>query len=131
MSFNCFKNRTVRNGFTLIELILIIFISATIFAGVLPLIAKTTTANKAARLKLLAYQAANNEIENMRGTAISELEDHNFSVTSISGATGSVTVDKDVYGETQTDIAAITSTVTYVFKGKTEEVELITYLYGT
>lgn len=123
------KIRKSNKGFTLIELIIILFVSACIFAGVLPLIAKTTTSNKAARLKLLAYESANNELELMRGTPVSELEDHNFDVDGIAGATGSVTVENETYGKTHTDFAAITSSVTYTFKGKTETVELNTYLY--
>lgn len=130
LMYNNYMNARAKKGFTYIELIIVLFIATTIFSGILPLIFKTITANKAAKLKLIAYESAHQEIENIRGQDISTLSNHNFAVAGISGATGSFTIDKNIDGQERTDIAKVNSKISWTFKGKTENIEVNTYLYG-
>lgn len=119
-----------KKAFTIIEIVITLAISAVIFSGALPLIFKTTTANKAARLRLNAYEAAHQEVENMRGSNLSTLVNHPFAISNISGATGQVIISDNINGSPQTNIVSVVSRVTWTFKNKTETVELKTYLYG-
>jgi len=124
------KKKPSKSGFTITEVLIVLVVSAVIFSGVLPLMAKTTTTNKAAKLKLFAYESARDEIENMKGISVSSLTNHNFTVSSIPGATGTVTINNTVNGVVETDIAAVTSNVSWTFMGKNESIELNTYLYA-
>jgi prepilin-type N-terminal cleavage/methylation domain-containing protein len=122
--------RRGKKGFTILEIIITIVVSGAIFAGVMPLIFKTITTNKSARLKLNAYESAHRELENMRGQAVSDMTEHAFTVMGVPGGTGHIYINRTLNGVAQTDIAAITSRVNWSFNGKNEQVELKTYLYG-
>ena len=117
-------------GYTIIEVIIALAISAVIFSGTLPLVYKTITANRKAQLRLNAYQSAHQEIENLRGYRVADLANHSFTVSTVPGATGSVVVDKNMNGQPQTTIAKVTCKVSWVFQTKSDSVELSTYIYG-
>lgn len=119
-----------KKGFTLIEVIITLVVGAAIFSGVLPLAMNTMAQDKDSRLKLYAYEDAQQELENMRGSSFATLANHTFAVTNISGATGTVTVSFTVDGATQTNIAAVTSNVAWTFHSKNRSVTLNTYIYG-
>jgi len=104
---------------------------AIIFSAVLPLIFNSITSNRGTRLKLLAYEAASREIENMREQKVSSLVSPShvaFTVDGVPGAVGDIYVNKALGDE---KIAAVTSKVTWTYRGKSEKVELNTYLYGS
>ena len=105
-------------------------LSAAIFSGSLPLIYRTITANRKAQLRLSAYQAAHQELENLRGYEVANLANHSFTVTSVPGATGTVTVDKSVNGQPTTTIAKVTSAVSWSFQNSPDSVQLTSYIYG-
>jgi prepilin-type N-terminal cleavage/methylation domain-containing protein len=119
-----------RRGFTLIELVITLAICTAIFSGSLPLIYKSVTANRKAELRLKAYESAHQELENVRGKPIANLENSDFSPTGVPGAIGHILVEKTINGNPETNIAKVTSQVTWTFQGKNEKVELNTYLYG-
>jgi prepilin-type N-terminal cleavage/methylation domain-containing protein len=118
-----------KKGFTLVEVMVTLVVGAAIFTGILPITMNTITANKDARLKLYAYEDAQQELENMRGDSFSQITNHSFTVSNITGATGTITVNTTVDGATQTTIAAVTSKVAWTFHSKNESVTLSTYIY--
>jgi len=120
-----------KSGFTIIEIVIALAISAAIFTAVLPLLYNSITSNRGTKLKLLAYEAASREIEALREQKVSSLVSPSstpFTVEDIPGAIGNISVSKDLGDE---KIAAVTSVITWTFKGKEERVELNTYLYGS
>jgi prepilin-type N-terminal cleavage/methylation domain-containing protein len=120
-----------KKGFTFIEILISLSIMAIIFSAVLPLIFNSITSNRGTRLKLLAYEAASREIENMREQKVSSLVSPShvaFTVDGVPGAVGDIYVNKALGDE---KIAAVTSKVTWTYRGKSEKVELNTYLYGS
>lgn len=120
-----------KSGFTIIEIVIALAISAAIFTAVLPLLYNSITSNRGTKLKLLAYEAASREIEALREQKVSSLVSPSstpFTVEDIPGAIGNISVNKDLGDE---KIAAVTSVITWTFKGKEERVELNTYLYGS
>jgi len=120
-----------KSGFTIIEIVIALAISAAIFTAVLPLLYNSITSNRSTKLKLLAYEAASREIEALREQKVSSLVSPSstpFTVEDIPGAIGNISVNKDLGDE---KIAAVTSVITWTFKGKEERVELNTYLYGS
>lgn len=120
-----------KSGFTIIEIVIALAISAAIFTAVLPLLYNSITSNRSTKLKLLAYEAASREIEALREQKVSSLVSPSstpFTVEDIPGAIGNISVSKDLGDE---KIAAVTSVITWTFKGKEERVELNTYLYGS
>ena len=119
----------MKKGFSLIELVIVISVVGIIFSGVLPLIFKTTTLNRSAQLKLNAYEAAQQEIENLQGENIGSLENYTFNPSGIPGSVGRVIVDKTIGGSTN-NFASVTSRVSWVFQNKNEQIELKTYFYG-
>lgn len=114
-----------RRGFSIIEILIALFVASAVFSAAVPLIFNTISANRAAKLKLNAYQAAQNEIENLKNQNISTFETGSFTVTGVPNATGTLTVTKP-----EEDLADIKSQVTWVYRGKTENVELRTYIFG-
>ncbi len=118
-------------GFTFIEILISLTIMAIIFSAVLPLFFRSITSNRSARLKLIAYEAASREIENLREQKVSSLvspSQTSFSVDGIPGAIGEIHINKNLGDE---KIAAVTSRVTWTYRDKAEKVELHTYLYGS
>lgn len=124
------KNKS-KSGFTFIELLISLSIIAIIFSAVLPLIFNSITANRGTKLKLIAYEAASQEIENLREQKVSSLVSPShtaFTVSEVPGAVGDIYINKALGDE---KIAAVTSTVTWTYHGKSEKIELNTYLYGS
>jgi type II secretory pathway pseudopilin PulG len=109
----------------MIELVIALFVSATIFAGVLPLIFNAINNNKVNKLKINAYEAAEKELEIVKSQDFSVLTTHTFTANGIPGGNGNLTVTK-VYP----DLADVTSKVSWTFNGRNQEVELRTYIYG-
>jgi prepilin-type N-terminal cleavage/methylation domain-containing protein len=120
-----------RRGFSYIEILLAVTISAIIFTAVFPLLFSSIEKNRDTRLKLVAYEAASNEIENLRARKISSLlaPSHNpFDIPEIPGSTGDVFIQKNL-GDTK--IASVLITVSWTLKGNPQKVELTSYLYGS
>lgn len=114
-----------KEGFSLIEIIIALFVASAIFSAALPLIFNTISANKLARLKVNAYQAAQREIENIKTTPLSELQTHSFTAEGVPDSTSTLSVTLN-----DPELAEITSRVAWNFRGKDEVVQLKTYLYG-
>jgi prepilin-type N-terminal cleavage/methylation domain-containing protein len=120
-----------RRGFTYIEVIMAITISAAIFTAVFPLMFATVTKNRDTRLRLIAYEAASNEIEKLRESKISSLVAPNhipFVVPEIPGAVGDVYITKALGDQ---KIANVAVTINWNFNKKAQKTELKTYLYGS
>ena len=118
-------------GFTIIEIVLALAVCAAIFSAVLPLLYNATTSNRNTKLRLLAYEAASREIESLREQKVASLVSPSnipFVVTNIPGAVGNIYIIKALGDE---KIAAVTSSVDWIFKGKAERVEINAYLYGS
>jgi len=123
--------RKKRSGFSYIELLVSLSIMAIIFSAILPLIFNSITSNRDTRLKLIAYEAASKEIENLREQKVSSLVSPShipFNVVDVPGAIGDVYINKALGDE---KIAAVTSKVTWTYRGKPQIVQLNTYLYGS
>lgn len=121
--------RNLNNGgFTIIEILIAIILLSTIISGIIPLFTKAISTNQASRNKLYAYQSASAEIENMRNTSFAGITNHNFSVSGIGTATGTVTVSNVIDGSVQTGILDVTATVSWPFKGRNEIIQLKTYI---
>lgn len=123
------KNR--KRGFSYIEVIFALVVAAAVFSAVLPLLQNTITKNRQTRLKLIAYEAASGQIENLREHKISSLvaPSHTaFSVPDIPGSTGDVYITKTLGDQ---KIAKVQVTVNWTLSGKQESVVLNTYLYGS
>jgi prepilin-type N-terminal cleavage/methylation domain-containing protein len=128
---NTSNNEKRRLGFTYIELLISLSIMAIIFSAILPLIFNSITSNRGTRLKLIAYEAASQEIETLREQKVSSLVSPShvpFTVDGVPGAIGDVYINKALGDE---KIAAVTSKVTWTYRGKEQTVQLNTYLYGS
>lgn len=121
-----------QKGFSIIELLLVLVFMTAIISGILPLLTRAIASNKNTKNKLLSYQAASAEIENMRNSDFATLENYTFSVQGVSTASGSVTISDQIDGSTETDIVKVTVTVIWPYKNNTESIELDTYIakYG-
>ena len=120
-----------KSGFTIIEIVIALVICAAIFSAVLPLIFDSITSNRGTKLKLTAYEAASREIESLREQKVSSLISPSstpYSISGIPGAIGNLSVNKALGDE---KIAAVKSVVTWIYRGKSERVELNTYFYGS
>jgi len=120
-----------RRGFTYIEVVMAVTITAAIFTAIIPLLFATISKNRDTRLRLIAYEAASNEIEKLRETKISSLVAPNhipFDVPEIPGAVGDVYVTKTLGDQ---KIANIDVTVNWTFNKKAQKTEIKTYLYGS
>jgi len=120
-----------RKGFSYIEVVLAVTISAAIFTAVFPLLFATITKNRDTRLRLIAYEAASNEIEKLRESKISSLVAPNhiaFDVPEIPGAIGDVHITKSLGDQ---KIASVDVTVNWTFNNKVQQTEIKTYLYGS
>jgi prepilin-type N-terminal cleavage/methylation domain-containing protein len=116
----------MKRGFSLIEIIIALFVASAVFASVIPLIFNTISANRAAKLKTIAYEAAQKEIEATKNQDISALTTHSVTVPGIPNCVNCLNVKVTM---TSADFALIESTVTWTFKAKQEKVELKTYKY--
>ena len=120
-----------KRGFSYIEVIMALTISAAIFSAVLPLLFNTITKNRDTRYRLIAYEAASNEVEKLRELKISSLVAPNtltFATPDIPGSAGTVRITKPL---SDGKIAAINVTITWPYRTKNNEVQLNTYLYGS
>ncbi len=120
-----------KHGFSYIEILLAVTISAIIFTAVFPLLFSSVEKNRDTRLRLVAYEAASNQIEELRTRKISSLlaPSHTpFDVPEIPGSAGDVYVQKNL-GDNK--IASVLITVNWSFKGRLQKVELTSYLYGS
>lgn len=120
-----------KQGFSYIEVLLAVTISAMIFTAVFPLLFGAIERNRDTRLKLVAYEAASNQIEELRARRISSLlapAHIPFDVPGIPDSSGDVYVQKTLGDE---KIASVLITVNWTLKGKPQKVELTSYLYGS
>ena len=121
----------LKKGFSYVEVIFALAASAAIFTAVLPLLSNSIEKNYDTRLRLIAYEAASNEIEELREGKVSSFLAPNhiaFDIPEIPGAVGDVYITKDL-GDQR--IAAVKVSVTWTNKGTEKTVELNTYLYGS
>lgn len=124
-------NKIMKRGFSYIEVVMAVTLSAVIFTAVFPLLFATITKNRDTRLRLIAYEAASNEVEKLREAKISSLVAPNhipFDVPEIPGSTGDVYITKTLGDQ---KIANIDVTVSWTFKNKAQVAEIRTYLYGS
>lgn len=122
LSYNMYMEK---RGFSLIEIVIAIFVASAIFSAAIPLIFNTITANRASRLRLNAYEAAQKEIESIKNQDITTFNSKSFTPSGIPGGQGMLTINKQF-----PDLADVKSNVTWNFKGKAESVEVRTYIYG-
>lgn len=125
------KSAKKKSGFTIIEIVIALVVCAAIISAVVPLISNSITQNRSTKLKLLAYEATSQEIENFREQKVSSMvspSHTSFTVAGIPGSTGDIYVNKALGDE---KIAAVAATVTWTFHGKNEKIELNTYMYGS
>ena len=126
-----------KRGFSYIEVLIALSITAIIFTGVLPLLFNSVEKNRDTRLKLIAYETALNKIEALREAKIPSLCanplpqttpcDEPFSVPEIPTSTGHTYILKNL-GDQR--IASVDVVINWTLKGKTQEVRMKTYLYG-
>lgn len=126
-----------KRGFSYIEVLIALSISAIIFTAVLPLFFSAVEKNRDTRLKLIAYEAALNKIEALREVKIPSLCanplpqttpcDEPFVVAEIPGSTGHVYILKNL-GDQR--IASVDVVINWTLRAKTQEVRMKTYLYG-
>jgi hypothetical protein len=110
---------------------LAVTISAVIFSAVLPLLFATITKNRDTRLRLIAYEAASNEVEKLREVKVASLVAPNhipFEVPEIPDSVGDVYITKPLGDQ---KIANIEVSVTWNFNKKAQKAEIKTYLYGS
>jgi type II secretory pathway pseudopilin PulG len=120
-----------KKGFSYIEVVMAVTLSAVIFTAVLPLLFNTITKNRDTRYRLVAYESASNEIEKLREQKISSLVAPNtlsFDIPEIPDSVGTVNITKTLGDE---KIASVNVMISWDYKGKSNEVELNTYLYGS
>ena len=87
--------------------------------------------NRDNKLKLIAYESASNQIEELRARKVSSLLAPShiaFEVPEIPNSTGDVFIEKKLGDE---KIASVLITVTWKFKNNVENVNLSSYLYGS
>jgi len=121
----------LKKGFTYIEVLFAITLTAVIFSAVLPLLENTITKNQDTRLKLVAYEAASNQVEELRDTKVLSLVDQThipFTIPEIPGSTGDVYITKPL-GDPK--IAVVDVKVNWRFHNKNQVAEIKTYLYGS
>lgn len=114
----------------MVEILMAMTLMATIFAAVMPLIYSSINNNKDARLKLIAYEAANQKIEELRDDKIPSLIAPNhtyFTVDGIAGSNGDLYVTKP-FGDAR--IAKVDCTITWSFYNRNHSIKLSTYMYG-
>jgi len=120
-----------KHGFTYIEVVMAVTITAAIFTAVFPLLFATITKNRDTRLRLIAYEAASNEIEKLRESKISSLVAPShipFTISEIPGSVGDIYITKTLGDQ---KIANVDVTVNWNFNKKAQKTELKTYLYGS
>lgn len=120
-----------KKGFSYIEVVMAVTLSAVIFTAVLPLLFATITKNRDTRLRLIAYEAASNEIEKLRETKISSLVAPNhipFDIPEIPESVGDVYITKPLGDQ---KIASVEVTINWTFNKKDQKAEMKTYLYGS
>lgn len=113
-----------KRGISIIEILIAIVISAAVFAGAIPLIFKTVSANRSAKIKQAAYEGAQKEIENAKLQLFNNITNHNFTVTGVPNGSGTFLVTIS-----PADLAKVTSRVNWTFQGKNEQIELNSYIY--
>lgn len=114
----------------MIELMFSIVLMATIFAAVMPLIYSSINNNKDSRLKLIAYEAASQKIEELRDEKISSLQAPNhtyFTVPDIAGSSGDLYITKPL-GDTR--LAQVECSITWTFQNRSHKIKTVTYMYG-
>jgi len=124
-------NKIRHRGFSYIEVVMALTVTAVVFSAVLPLLENTINKNRDTRLRLVAYEAASNQVEELRDTKVLSLIDGShipFSIPEIPGSTGDVYITKTLGDQT---IAKVDVTVNWSFSGKTQKAEITTYLYGS
>ena len=127
-----------KRGFSYIEVLIALAVSATIFTAILPLLFEVITTNKTTQLKLIAYEEAENKIESFRQSKISSLCpnplpqttpcDYPFTVAGIPGSTGDVYVIKNLGDQ---KIASVDVVISWQNQNVPSKVEMRTYLYGS
>ncbi len=120
-----------KGGFTYIEILIAITVSAAIFSAVLPLMFASIAINRNARLNLLAYEAASDQIEGLRELKIPSIVTPShivFPVNGIPGSSGDTYLTRDLGDQ---NIVTVKVTVSWPFQGKNKSVSMNTYLYGS
>jgi len=117
-----------QNGYTIVELLLVMIILGIIASSLIPLFFSSISSNKASKNKLYAYEAAHAEVEEMRGKNFEDLAYYDFFISNLPTATGSVNIDDNIDGQRRDNIVKATVKVEWNFKGKDEKVVLETFI---
>ena len=121
----------MKRGFSYIEVLFALTLTAVIFTAVMPLLSNTITKNRDTRLRLIAYEAASNQVEELRDTKVLSLVAPShipFTIPDIPSSVGDVFITKTLGDQ---KIATIDVTVKWTFQNKAQTVEIKTFLYGS
>jgi len=126
--------RYQKPGVSFIEVLIALMLCAVIFSAVLPLIQNTIYQNQQTKQRLLATEAASNEIEKFKESKIVSLCplpqvscDSIFVVDGIANSSGKIKITKP---QADNRLAAIKVTIDWSFRGRAQNVTLNTYMYG-
>jgi len=122
-----FSNFKLKSGFTLLEIIIVLAVIMTLFAGLLPLFLNIITVNKSAEYYSKAYKILDSKMEEYRSNSFDSLVTGNFTVTDLPSGQGTLTVTNNVDGAPQTDIKKLDLIISWTFK-KQNQVRIITYV---
>ena len=121
-------------GVSFIEVLIAFMLCAVVFSAVLPLIQNTIYQNQQTKQRLIATEAASNEIEKFKESKIVSLCplpqtscDSTFDILEIPNASGTINVTKPMNDDR---LAAIKVTIDWDFRGREQNVTLNTYMYG-
>jgi|GEM_PF-1784623 len=120
-----------REGFTIVEVVILIVIVAIFLASLLPFMVQNMVANEQSKTRRLAYEAAYKKIENIRIQTFSTIQNESFATPTVSRGSGQVTVSHDVnkngqIEQAENDILLVTVDVSYVQRSVTKHLSLST-----
>lgn len=119
------SNFKIKRGFTLLEILIILFVVGIMISGIIPLFLSVITANKSAEHYSTAYRLADSQLEELRSTTFEEID---ATYTGIEEGVSSdisdilpegeiiITVSDEIDGSAQTNIREITIDINWNFK---------------
>ena len=120
-----------KRGITIMEIIILVVVVSLFILGVLPLVTENMVGNNESKVRLQAYEAAQQELETLRNTPFDSLASGSFGVPpSIPGGQGAVTISNDINGDGQaeTNIVKAKVDVNFTEKNQNETVTLTTLI---
>lgn len=109
----------IKSGFTLMEILIILFVVGIMISGIIPLFLNVITANKSANYYSTAYRLADSKIEELRSLPFEDI-DAAAGTESAPGLPDDseilITVNNNINGGAQTDIREVEVTINWNFK---------------